>query len=178
MKRSPSPGSASGGYKRSRGGEDEFETTFEDELIAMEANEAALVDQELIDSEIVSDSMTGVVSQRWSRPKAMRLDPSVASLALQWYDIDMTSGEPLLVNPSGGDRLGSVEGPVPIVRLFGVSQAGESVMVSVHGFTPYFMASVPTNFALTDASLSALRVVFDQKVMISLYLNTFICSFL
>ena len=84
--------------------------------------------------------------------------------AIQWFDIDMTSGEPLIANPAGGAVLGSTEGHVPVVRLFGVAQSGASVMASVHGFTPYFFASVPSSFALTEAALSALRVVFDQKV--------------
>ena len=76
----------------------------------------------------------------------------------------MTSGAPLTANPAGGSVVGSLEGPVPVVRLFGVSRDGASVMASVHGFTPYFFASVPSTFSLNDASLAALRVVYDQKV--------------
>lgn len=81
----------------------------------------------------------------------------------------MTSGEPLASNPAGGSVVGSLEGPVPVVRLFGVSRSGASVMASVHGFTPYFFASVPSSFALNDASLAALRVVYDQKVRTDIY---------
>lgn len=92
---------------------------------------------------------------------------SIYHAAMQWFDIDMTSGEPLQVNPAGGSVVGSKEGPVPVVRLFGVTQSGASVMASVHGFTPYFMASVPSSFQVGDAALSALRVVFDQKVSLA-----------
>lgn len=76
----------------------------------------------------------------------------------------MTSGEPLTSNPSGNPVEGSTEGPVPVIRLFGVTQSGASVMASVHGFTPYFLASVSSGYVLSDASLAALRVVFDIKV--------------
>lgn len=185
MKRSPSPGASGGGYKKSRGGEDEMENTFEDELLAMEASEAMLMGEELIDIDGMDTSITGAAAQRrWLRPRPVHLNPTTDNLgnnsqhdsgvslnvkisdtAIQWYDIDMTSGEPLAANPSGGAMAGSLEGPVPVVRLFGVSQSGASVMASVHGFTPYFFASVPNSFELNVASMSACRVVFDQKVL-------------
>jgi hypothetical protein len=79
----------------------------------------------------------------------------------------MTSGVPLISNPAGGDIVGSSEGPVPVIRLYGVSQTGCSVLASIHGFTPYFYASVPSYVTLNETVLGALRLVFDQKVSIS-----------
>jgi DNA polymerase delta subunit 1 len=163
MKRSPSPVGATGGYKKSRG-EEEVENTFEDELLAMEACEAEAFEEDMVvDGE--DTSLTGAANQRrWARPRPAAFDPATDALAIQWFDIDNTSGEPLSRNPAGGPVVGSSEGPVPIVRLFGVARSGASVMACVHGFTPYFLASVPASFDLNDQSLSALRVVFDQKV--------------
>ena len=82
MKRSPSPGSTGGGYKKSRGAEDEMENTFEDELLAMEASEAMLAEEEFIDMVDGTDtSMTGAGAQRrWVRPRVSTLNPATDNL--------------------------------------------------------------------------------------------------
>jgi len=77
----------------------------------------------------------------------------------------MTSGGPLQENPAGGKVIGSLEGPVPIIRFFGVSAEGFSVMASVHGFTPYFYVSFANNVDLNESFLGQLRVILDQKVL-------------
>lgn len=41
---------------------------------------------------------------------------------------------------------GPSEGPMPVMRIFGVTEAGNSVMAHVHGFAPYFYVLAPTNF--------------------------------
>jgi DNA polymerase delta subunit 1 len=76
----------------------------------------------------------------------------------------MTSGDPLLYNPAGGGILGSTEGPVPIVRMYGVSQSGYSVMACIHGYTPYFFASIPSGVAPNETYLASLRGAMDQRV--------------
>jgi DNA polymerase delta subunit 1 len=75
----------------------------------------------------------------------------------------MTSGEPLASNPSGRDVLGSKEGPVPIIRLYGITREGQSVMACVHGFTPYMYASLPSSMNLNEQSLAQLRHALDTK---------------
>ena len=40
-----------------------------------------------------------------------------------------------------------MSGPVPIIRMFGVTDSGNSVMCHVHGFTPYFYIPAPQNFS-------------------------------
>lgn len=69
-------------------------------------------------------------------------------------------------NPAGGKILGSAEGPVPIIRMYGVCQDGRSVMSNIHGFTPYFYVSPPSGFDLSDNSLGLLRNSLDQRVSI------------
>ncbi len=76
----------------------------------------------------------------------------------------MSSGEPLLFNPDGGQVHGSREGPVPIVHLYGVTQEGHSVMVSAHGFTPYFFVSFPSSLSLNETLLGQMQAVLDQRV--------------
>lgn len=80
----------------------------------------------------------------------------------QWLDIDMMIGQPWKESP---ERLvGSEEGPVPIIRMYGVARTGESVLLSVHGFTPYFYVSLPQSFELSSAFLTAMRVAADQRM--------------
>ena len=76
----------------------------------------------------------------------------------------MTSGSPLAANPAGGQIIGSSEGPVPVVRMYGVTAEGLSVMASIHGFTPYFYVSLPHTVDLNDNFLGQLRVVLDQRM--------------
>lgn len=37
-------------------------------------------------------------------------------------------------------------GTVPIVRMFGVTDGGHSVLCHVHGFLPYFYVEAPAGF--------------------------------
>ena len=84
--------------------------------------------------------------------------------AFQWLDIDTTTGDPLNYNPAGGNVIGSREGPVPIIRLYGVTRQGRSVMASIHGFTPYFYVSLPPSADMSDNALGQLRSVLDQRL--------------
>ena len=56
------------------------------------------------------------------------------------------------------------EGPVPVIRLYGVTSQGHSVMASVHGFTPYFYVSLPSSIHLSDSFLGQIRSALDQRV--------------
>lgn len=38
---------------------------------------------------------------------------------------------------------GQVQGKVPIVRMFGVTDSGNSVCCHIHGFAPYFYVPAP-----------------------------------
>ena len=76
----------------------------------------------------------------------------------------MTSSQPLTANPDGKAVIGSLEGPVPVVRLYGVTKDGKSVMATIHGFTPYFYVSAPKDADITDQSLGLLRTTLDQRM--------------
>ena len=47
---------------------------------------------------------------------------------------------------------GSREASVPIVRMYGVTMNGHSVVAHVHGFTPYFYIPAPVRFQDEDCS--------------------------
>ncbi len=48
---------------------------------------------------------------------------------------------------------GSSVGPVPIIRLFGVTENGNGVQCNVHGFSPYFYIPAPPGFKESDCEL-------------------------
>lgn len=61
-------------------------------------------------------------------------------------------------------RTGSSEGPVPVIRLYGVTQTGLSVMAYVHGFTPYLYVSLSSSIDASDTALNLMRMTLDEKV--------------
>ena len=41
---------------------------------------------------------------------------------------------------------GATTGPVPIIRMFGITMEGNSVLCHIHGFTPYLYVPAPKDF--------------------------------
>ena len=53
-------------------------------------------------------------------------------------------------------------GPVPIVRMFGVTMEGNSVTAHIHGFQPYFF--VPAYPGFTNDNCKKFMVIFDLNL--------------
>jgi DNA polymerase delta subunit 1 len=101
--------------------------------------------------------------RNWRRPHVPQIDVETMPIAFQWMDIDMYEGEPLEENPKiMADLPGSTNKPVPIVRLYGVTEVGNSVLAHIHGFTPYFICTIPRSF--DPAHCGAFRKALDQMV--------------
>lgn len=82
----------------------------------------------------------------------------------QWIDIDMTDGDPLPSHPDPSKTLpGSRSGPVPIIRLFGVTDSGTSIAAFVHGFTPYFFCNAPPRFD-PSKDVPAFQAALESRV--------------
>ncbi|XP_051174755.1 DNA polymerase delta catalytic subunit isoform X2 [Leptopilina boulardi] len=79
-------------------------------------------------------------SAKWSRPPPPNLNPSKDKLCFQQIDVDHYTDQPLPGMP------GSKVGPVPVMRLYGVTEKGNSVCCHVHGFCPYLFVTAPTLF--------------------------------
>ena len=174
MKRTGAQGPGSGGPKRPRGpgGYDEdgggASQTFEEELMMMDDGNMG---DERIDLDDLDDPLVQV--KRWSRPAAdPHFDPKQHSLAFHWVDIDVTSGPPLTENPCEGERIiGSKEPIVPIIRMYGSTKDGTSVLTYVHGFTSYFYVALPPSTNLNDNSRAKMRAYLDQKVSIRCFFS-------
>lgn len=154
----PNPGYA-GGVKKQRAGMDEDGPSFEEELGMMEEIQTEMIDGV---EEPIHDSQ----EHRWARPVIPKDSHNNSeSLAFHWLDIDIISGTPLESNPDGSsDLVGSRESITPVIRLFGVTGDGRSVLTFVHGFTPYFYAAFPPSIQFDDMLLGQLRVSLDQRV--------------
>eukprot|EP01022_Parablepharisma_sp_SALTPOND_P033165 TRINITY_DN88253_c2_g1_i1.p1 TRINITY_DN88253_c2_g1~~TRINITY_DN88253_c2_g1_i1.p1 ORF type:complete len:857 (-),score=79.52 TRINITY_DN88253_c2_g1_i1:1460-4030(-) len=84
------------------------------------------------------------------------------------------STEPLVFMQTDADYT-LLEGDVPVVRLFGVTKEGSSVMLLVHNFEPYCYVPLPSNlpFGPEDKEnlLQALNVLFCRSNPMQGYVN-------
>uniref|UniRef100_A0A8C9XIQ4 DNA polymerase n=1 Tax=Sander lucioperca TaxID=283035 RepID=A0A8C9XIQ4_SANLU len=83
----------------------------------------------------LGDLFSADLNPRWRRPHAPSLDPSSDTLVFQQIDLDyyLVAGMP-----------GQSQGKVPIIRMFGVTDSGNSVCCHIHGFAPYFYVPAPS----------------------------------
>lgn len=72
-------------------------------------------------------------------------------IVIQWVDIQTYEGSPLLKHPGVGKEVPGGKGSaVPIIKIFGITREGHSVMAHVHGFTPYFYCKSPKQVMSPD----------------------------
>lgn len=79
-----------------------------------------------------------------ARPDAPLILPAKHNITFQQIDIENYIGAPLAGMP------GAQRGPVPVIRMFGVTMDGHSVCCHVHGFAPYFYIAAPAGFDHTQ----------------------------
>ena len=116
------------------------------------------------------ESMTPVstTASAWARKSLGPLDPHVDAMAFQWIDIDMYDGLPLQKNPKEGAAVpgvqfsGDARQSAAVIRLFGVTMDGNSVLMHVHGVLPYFYCFCPDNF--DESRCGDVRQVLDAAV--------------
>lgn len=105
--------------------------------------------------------------QRWARPalsteicNAMTTGPSAPkSFMFMQVDIDYYSADP---NPRfwpGCDR----NTKVPVLRMYGVNENGNSVLAHIHGFLPYFYVPCPEGFEDVAVFRDSLEVELAQS---------------
>nr|XP_054761921.1 DNA polymerase delta catalytic subunit-like [Lytechinus pictus]XP_054761922.1 DNA polymerase delta catalytic subunit-like [Lytechinus pictus] len=155
---------------------------FEDQDPSVFEEELALMEQ--IESEMDSQGTNGSVGgpgpsvnnganlqrqqstcrhPKWPRPPLAPIDPAKDSIVFQQIDLEHYIGSHIQGMP------GATSGPTPIIRMFGVTDAGNSVMCHVHGFTPYFYIPAPQNF--TPEHCSKFRVGLNDAVLADMRSN-------
>ena len=97
-------------------------------------------------------------SSQWSRPDPPQISAGRDKVIFQQIDIDHYIGEPLEGMP------GARNGPVPIVRMYGVTMEGNSVCAHVHGFLPYFYVPAPSE-SFTNEHCDTFRRTLNDAVL-------------
>ena len=72
------------------------------------------------------------------------MNTATENLVFQQLEVDTYIGQPLKGMP--GSQIGSV----PILRMYGVTDGGHSVMTHIHGYAPYLYVAAPPNFIEED----------------------------
>ena len=155
-------------------GDMDDEPDFEEELFDEDAfeEETPPIPDDIVaaaaDDSVYQD-ITEEMKARWKRPPV----PSYSNdqdLNLQWLDIDMVAGEPLKENPNRKKKVvGSTSGQVPVLRLFGVNETGNSVAVFIHGFTPYSYFALPAGYEFEDTQeiLAEVRKAINDRLQVA-----------
>ncbi|PIK37764.1 DNA polymerase delta catalytic subunit [Apostichopus japonicus] len=129
------------GKKFRKPGGDDFQhdpSSFEEELALLEKIQA-----EEPGSSDYTDSSSGRAfsgESSWKRPDAPTLDVQKDAVVFQQLDLEHYLGKQLAGMP------GSHQPVTPIIRMFGISQAGNSILCHIHGFMPYFYVPAPQDF--------------------------------
>lgn len=95
----------------------------------------------------VDEGSLGEAGKNWRRPEPPPLDPAKDPLVFQQLEVDYT-----LAAPNQRYYIGTELNEAPVLRMFGVTEAGSSVCVFVHGFEPYFFAEAPQGFSPDDCA--------------------------
>jgi len=153
------------GEKKFKTDDDMDEDGFDSQLAAMmDDGEDMQLDTAMVEEpeELVEDFEQSKIA-RWKRPAPPLLDPAEDMLQFQQVDIDHYIGKPLPGMP------GAKSGPVPIMRMFGVTDKGNSVCCHVHGFNPYLYVQAPKDFK--HENLRDFRVALNQAVLADMKSN-------
>lgn len=67
---------------------------------------------------------------------------------------------------------GSKIAPVPVMRMYGVTSDGNSVCCHVHGFSPYFFMSAPTDFTYEHCRPFKVRFKFSNLFVLKNIFNS------
>lgn len=143
---------------------------FFDEIQEEDEAAAAASMMPAVSSAVFSD-ITETIRKRWLRPPSQVTDNS-QDLSLQWLDMDLLGGKPLEENPNETldektnrrrKILGSHKGQVPIIRAYGITEAGNSVTVFIHGYSPYAFFALPDGAEFDDTPENRKKIVLELE---------------
>ncbi|XP_077313237.1 DNA polymerase delta catalytic subunit [Lithobates pipiens] len=160
-------GMSAGGFpasqikKKKSDWDDDGPSQFEEELAFLDEVEA---DMALEMNEAHSDAdmlpvvkLSDKISPKWLRPSLPHIDPLKDSVCFHQIELDHYVGTPV------PGMLGATQGPVPIIRVFGITAAGNSVFCHIHGFAPYFY--VPCQPGFKQEHLSDFKKELNNAVI-------------
>ncbi|GMH37529.1 hypothetical protein BSKO_05402 [Bryopsis sp. KO-2023] len=109
------------------------EMDFESFLEEIDGMETEYEEGNFVDTPELASQPTDVAGSSWGRPLVKYFDPSRESLVFQQLEVDYV-----------------IESNRPVVRMFGVNEAGNSVCALVHKFEPYFYVEAPAGISVED----------------------------
>jgi len=121
--------------------DDEFKSGFASELAAFEDDEEMGSDGSPI--ELGQGPENKTTSTKWSRPNLPHIDPSEDTIIFQQVDLDFYEGPPMKESLTSSHK-------VPIFRLYGVNEAGNSILAHLYGYVPYLYCSAPQGVKNSD----------------------------
>ncbi|KAM9299230.1 DNA polymerase delta catalytic subunit [Gastrophryne carolinensis] len=124
--------------------DDDGPSQFEEELAYLDEVEADM-DIEMNEAYSAADVLpvlkySDKISPKWRRPALPPIDPQKDPLCFHQIELDYYVG----AHVTG--MLGATQGPVPIIRMFGITADGNSVCCHIHGFAPYFYVPCQAGF--------------------------------
>lgn len=133
--------------------DDSFAMTFEDQLAMMDVIKEEEGSLEEMDTGLSTSSQ----ETQWRRPPVKIIQEEKDAIIFQQIDLDHYLGEALQGMP------GAQEGTVPIVRMYGVTDEGHSILAHVHGFLPYFYVPAPSD-TFSDEDCATFHSALDTAV--------------
>ena len=101
---------------------------------------------------------------KWSRPDIPSINPSTDKLVFQQIDLDTYTNSESTPNILDKSRP-HIRGHNTVIRLYGVTDEGYSVMAHLHGYIPYFYASLPSDtFSAADCERFKVKFCFLLKI--------------
>ncbi|KAM4014758.1 LOW QUALITY PROTEIN: DNA polymerase delta catalytic subunit [Anomaloglossus baeobatrachus] len=160
-KAAPTGGFSSSQTKKKKADWDEDQPSqFEEELAYLDEVEAdmAMEMSDACSTDVLPvDKPSAKISPKWLRPPLPSIDPLQDSLCFHQIELDHYIGSHIPGMP------GATQGPVPIIRMFGITADGNSICCHIHGFAPYFY--VPCQPGFKEESLSDFKKELNYVVI-------------
>eukprot|EP01133_Synstelium_polycarpum_P003579 gene3579-4095_t len=133
-------------YEEEEEEDDDDDDDFEEEVDGDDDEpEDCDADIDMTDSADAAANDSSMQRMLWSRRPVPDIFPEKHPFIFQQLEVDYAElKEPLVGMP------GPKQGPVPVIRLFGITANGNSVLCKVHGFLPYFFISMPPKYTYAD----------------------------
>lgn len=102
----------------------------------------------------------GLINTQLERPPVDPINPKEDTIRFMAIDVDCYSDKP----PGNASKdEGRFSNEVSIVRMYGVNEKGNSIVVHVFNFKPYFYMQIPATMHLDNTHLADLKHHMNQK---------------